>query len=158
DSADTASSGLATAISPSTVSHLSPLWTASNDFRWMSSPVVANGDVYVGSYGINTGQPPGISGLHVFDAETGARLWIGATSPIGFSTPAVANGIVYVGAQYVQPGQPTFYAFDATGAGTCSGTPRICSPLWTATTGDGIDGSPTVADGLVYITSYDGSL
>ncbi len=46
------------------------------------------------------------------------------------------------------------YAF-AVGCDSGGGT---CTPLWTATTGDAINSSPAVADGVVYVGSGDGKL
>ena len=50
-----------------------------------SSPAVANGVVYVGSYDRH---------VYALNAGTGALLWKYQT---GGSSPAVANGVVYVG-------------------------------------------------------------
>ena len=44
------------------------------------------------------------------------------------------------------------YAFDAAGTTNCSGTPKTCTPLWTATTGGAVS-SPAVANGVVYVGS-----
>lgn len=38
---------------------------------------------------------------------------------------AVANGLVYFGSNEV-------FAYDASGATDCTGTPKTCAPLWTA--------------------------
>src|SRR5690348_4450715 len=46
------------------------------------------------------------------------------------SSPAVVGGVVYVGST-----DGKLYAFDAAGSTGCSGTPKICNPLWTASTG-----------------------
>ena len=40
----------------------------------------------------------------------------------------------------------------------CSGSPKTCSPLWSAPTGDFVDSSPAIAEGVVYVGSGDGSL
>jgi outer membrane protein assembly factor BamB len=40
----------------------------------------------------------------------------------------------------------------------CSGTPKTCAPLWTAPTGLNNGSSPTVANGVVYRGSGDGTL
>ena len=50
------------------------------------------------------------------------------------------------------------YAFDAAGNTNCSGTPKICAPLWTAKTGDVVRSSPGVANGVVFVGSYDHNL
>jgi outer membrane protein assembly factor BamB len=64
------------------------------------------------------------------------------------SSPAVASGVVYIGSI-----DHNLYAFDANGNTNCSGTPKTCAPLWTASTVSFIDSSPTVANGVVYIGS-----
>src|SRR5262249_35484045 len=48
-------------------------------------------------------------------------------------------------------------AFDAAGNVNCSGTPKICAPLWTALMG-GLPSSPAVGNGGVYTGSDDGRL
>ncbi len=90
------------------------------------------------------------------DGGTCSPLWT-ATSTLGgaiSAAPTVADGRVFVafevgGWWY----SSTLYAFDAAGTTGCGGIPKTCSPLWTATPdGDGIFGTPTVADGAVYVT------
>jgi uncharacterized membrane protein YoaK (UPF0700 family) len=66
-----------------------------------------------------------------------------------FSSPAVADGVVYVGA-----GGHKLHAY-AVGCASGGGT---CTPLWSATTGAGIDSSPAVSNGVVYVGSTDGKL
>src|SRR5205823_4725350 len=69
-------------------------------------------------------------------------------------SPAVANGMVYVGAD-----DHKFYAFSAAGTTGCAaGPPKVCDPLWTATTGGNVRSSPAVAAGVVYVGSDDGML
>jgi len=50
-----------------------------------SSPAVANGVVYVGSYD---------NKLYAFKIQSGAQLWSAATGGGIYSSPAVANGVV----------------------------------------------------------------
>jgi outer membrane protein assembly factor BamB len=125
-----------------------------------SSPVVANGIVYIGSG----------ADLFAFDA-TGSRrcspapkscvpLWRGTTG-VATSTPAVANGVVYVLSDVaVGSGTGRLYAFDAAGTTGCSGSPsaKTCTPLWTATTAGGGGQAPVFANGVVYVGSGDGNL
>jgi hypothetical protein len=40
----------------------------------------------------------------------------------------------------------------------CIGTPKTCQPLWTAATGDMTEFSPAVANGVVYVGSFDNKL
>lgn len=79
------------------------------------------------------------------------------TAPLGdytSSTPAIANGVAYIGAD-----NGKFAAFDAVGAANCSGTPKTCAPLWTATTtARYLRSSPAVSDGVVYVGAGDGKL
>jgi outer membrane protein assembly factor BamB len=64
------------------------------------------------------------------------------------------GGVVYVGSN-----DGKLYAFDAAGgATTCTGTPKVCTPLWTATTAGVVASSPAVAGGVVYVGSNDGKL
>jgi outer membrane protein assembly factor BamB len=53
-----------------------------------SSPAVANGVVYVGSYDKN---------VYALNAKTGAKLWSYTTGGGVYTSPSVANGLVYVG-------------------------------------------------------------
>src|SRR4029453_9288867 len=115
-----------------------PLWTSSTGDTGASSPVVANGIVYVTRYG----------SVHALDAtgntncsgspKSCAPLWTATiTEPIDIQSPAVANGILYVGSGVAVIGSPGYrlYAFDAAGNVNCSGTPKTCTPLWTGWTG-----------------------
>ncbi len=134
-----------------------PLWTGSTGDVIQSSPAVANGVVYVGSFDTN---------LYAFDAAgatncSGAPkvcqpLWTGHTggnvfSPIR-SSPAVANGVVYAGSDR------GLYAFDAAGVTNCSGTPKVCQPLWSWNGGTTIVASASVANGVAYLGSQDHKL
>ncbi|HEV2581629.1 MAG TPA: PQQ-binding-like beta-propeller repeat protein, partial [Ktedonobacteraceae bacterium] len=129
------------------VSHLVADWTSlPTGGSIFSSPVVANGVVYVGSFD---------GRLYAFDAAgcgqaRCAPLWMSA--PTGdriFATPAVANGVVYIGSY-----DRKLYTFRADGCGAFT-----CSPLWVSTPlGDAIDSSPTIANGTVYLGADDGKL
>jgi eukaryotic-like serine/threonine-protein kinase len=136
----------------------SPLWTSSDDVHVVSSsPAVVGGVVYVGA---GTG---GAGSLYAFDAKgvtncsgtpkTCTPLWRGVTSgkTAASSSPAVAGGVVYIGS--TDPFGGGFDAFDAAGVTNCSGTPKTCTPLWSATTGSFDESSPTVANGEVYVDS-----
>jgi outer membrane protein assembly factor BamB len=106
-----------------------------------SSPAVANGVVYTASEDAK---------LYALNANSGAILWTGTMGgDVVFSGATVANGVVYVGNE----GDRKLYAFNANGCGAST-----CSPLWTAATGDLIDSSPAVSDGMLYFGSNDGSL
>jgi outer membrane protein assembly factor BamB len=143
-----------------------PLWTAATaNYPTYSAPAVADGTVYVGSWG---------SKLYAFNAagstncsttatgKTCTPLWTAATpsgtaTPSGIGgTPAVAKGVVYT-----VSGSGTLSAFDAAGSTNCSGTvtAKTCTPLWTS--GPGPSGyvtssAPAVANGVVYFSSTNG--
>ena len=144
-----------TSISLSSVESASAnrAWTGVTSGFVYTSPAIANGKMYV---------TDADEKLYAFDArgvtncsgspKMCAPLWsagIGGTT-LEVSSPAVANGVVYVGSD-----DHKLYAFDAAGTRNCSGTPKTCQPLWTATTGNFIGGPPTVANGVVYIGSDD---
>ena len=116
------------------VGSLSLKWSYTTHRNVTSSPAVANGVVYVGSWDGN---------VYALNASTGATLWSYATGGVVYSSPAVANGVVYVGS-----GDGNVYALNAsTGA-----------KLWSYTTGSYVYSSPAVANGVVYVGSGDGSL
>ena len=100
----------------------------------ISSPIIANGILYVGSAD---------KSLYAFDARSGNKLWSFATGNAIYSSPAVANGIVYVGSA-----DHSVYALDA----------RSGSQLWSFPTGGAIVSSPVVANGIIYVGSADDHL
>jgi outer membrane protein assembly factor BamB len=109
------------------------VWTAniSGTAGPASSPAVANGIVYAASY---TGT------LYALNATTGATIWSDtvAHNLPSQSAPAVANGIVYEGWT-----DGYLHAFNAqTGA-----------QLWTFNVGADIYSSPSVANGIVYLSA-----
>ena len=66
------------------------LWTFSFFKGYPSSPVVANGVVYVDSAN---------GRLVALDAATGRKLWFYPAGGAVYSSPAVANGMVYLASQ-----------------------------------------------------------
>ena len=109
---------------------------------FISSPVVADGVVYVGS---------GDHNVYALDAATGALKWKFATGDVVHASPAVANGTVYVGSW-----DRFFYALDA----------KTGALRWKFETGDdrniynqvGIASSAAVANGVVYFGCRDSKL
>ena len=68
--------------------------------------------------------------------------------------PAVANGMVYVAAQTL--GGPFLQAFSAAGTTNCSGTPKVCFPIWTRSIRAGslsVTTTPAITNGVAYITA-----
>jgi outer membrane protein assembly factor BamB len=59
------------------------------------------------------------------------------------------DGVTYVGSD-----DGKLYAFDAGGVIGCAGTPKSCTPVWTATTGGSVVDA-SVANGTVYANSFD---
>jgi len=147
------------------------LWRFATGLGGFSSATVANGVVYIGSSD---------SSLYALDAKTGTKIWSFATGSAVQSTPALANGVVYVGSN-----DTTFYAVDAaTGTKLWSfsvflqidKSPAVLNgvvyfssgdtlyaldavigaELWTFRTkaGNGA-GSPSVAHGVVFVSSSD---
>src|SRR5918994_2080769 len=107
-------------------------------------PAVAQGTVYVGA-----GRD-----FVARDAGTGILQWSAHTDASIHSSPAVVDGVVYV-ASWTDFTANTnrLYAFDASGTTNCSGSPKVCTPLWTASSGSGAVSSPAVANGVVYVTA-----
>jgi hypothetical protein len=125
-----------------------PLWTADIGASLHTSAVAA-GVVYVVSGGtlfaFDAAGTTGCSG----SPKTCAPLWTTTPGGIATTSPAVANGVVYVGFNTFGPAS-TIHAFDATGTVGCSGTPKTCMPVWTASPGSPGARSPVIANGIVY--------
>ena len=113
-------------LSSTTVGRLTLRWSYQTGAAVYSSPTVANGVVYVGSYDKH---------LYALNASTGALLWKYPTAVSIVSSPAVVNGVVYAS------DNANMYALNAaTGA-----------LLWKKSTGvEEHCGSPTVANGVWY--------
>jgi eukaryotic-like serine/threonine-protein kinase len=124
-----------TVLSTSTVGDLGLKWRVASG-NTLSSPVVANGVLYVSEF---------IESMHYGDvyavsADTGAELWF-FESPVdytfSFSSSAVANGVLYVGCS-----DYNLYALDA----------KTGKLLWSYATGASVS-TPVVSGGVVYATS-----
>jgi outer membrane protein assembly factor BamB len=76
-----------------------PRWAAIIGDNPASDPVVANGFVYVSSYG---------GKLFAFDATAGNPRWAAVVTSGSASDPAMANGIVYISSR-----KGELHAFDA---------------------------------------------
>lgn len=128
-----------TQISPSNVSSLELAWTAQvypNGITGLqtSSPVVANGILYVGS-GANAYRQ-----LYAFNATTGTQIWSAPTGGSIESTPVIANGKVYITDDAFN-----VYAFDAnTGV-------KIWNRQFSFSGSNYLPNSLLVVNGVVYI-------
>ncbi len=118
-----------------------------------SSPAVVNGIVYIGTAdGHLWAYPADGCGM----AECDTPLWTTPSFGQIMDSPAIANGIVYVGSQTNDnDASGKLDAFDANGCGQ-----SVCTPLWQGLVGTQsvLQSSPTVANGVVFIASYDGKL
>ena len=137
-----------------------PEWTSANGFG--GTPDVWNGTIFVAPFG---------GGVAAFssDGTTGCSgspkvctpRWT-APVPVGGPT-AVVDGVVYIGQENSgPPGQaPTnLVAVDATGTTNCGGSPKVCTPLWTAPLGSGFGGTalvtpPAIENGTVFVAGPD---
>jgi len=107
-------------------------WTYTTGDDVGSSPAVAIGKVYIGSFD---------GKVYCLDAYTGVQIWNYTTGgPVAYSSPAVADSKVYVGSN-----DKKIYCLDA-----LTGT-----QIWNYTTGAFVFSSPAVADGKVYVGSID---
>jgi hypothetical protein len=102
-----------------------PLWTAAGTF---GSPTVSGGTVFLTT----------TTGLDAFDAngvtdcsgspKVCSPMWTNSIGAEGTAV-AVSAGIAYV-VYYSQVNGSGAMALDATGTRNCSGTPKVCDPLW----------------------------
>ena len=130
-----------------------PLWTATET----GLDAMANGIVY--------GLTDANGNLSAFDAKgvtncsgtpkTCIPLWsYSLTEPVG--PVSVANGLVFYGSSACAAACDTdpgfnFEAFDANGVTKCSGTPKVCQPVWTGLTANPQESSPAIANGKIYV-------
>ena len=137
----------------STTKTCTPVWVGLTGSRIASSPAVVGNTVYVvdnsdALYAFSAG------GCGTFECRP---LWRantpGVKSPSFLSdgAPGIANGVAYVGADKL-------YAFDANGVTGCSGTPKLCTPLWTGATGGDVLTSASIGNGVVFVGAADGKL
>jgi hypothetical protein len=144
-----------TAITTTNVGTLVQRFSGNAGTSLTGDPVVAGGMAYVG--GSNTGL------LYAFSASAASGcagspavcspVWTARVGPAntGVGDPATANGVVYVA-----DANGTLAAFDAAGKTNCSGSPVVCSPLWSTSAGPGFTSSPVYANGVIYLTSANG--
>jgi outer membrane protein assembly factor BamB len=118
-----------TILNAGNVAGLSVAWTAETGDVIRSSPAIADGVVYAGSWD---------GKLYALDEATGAVKWVAATPGIRNSSPAIADGRVFVASYY-----GSLYAFHIANG----------KPAWTAELGRYEGSSPTVANDAVYVTS-----
>ena len=113
----------------------SPLWTAAlGGTPDDSSPAVADGVVYAPSSSLQAFDANGVTNCSG-TPKTCTPLRSYNVTVLG-SSPSVANGLVFIGSTTnASPNVFGVEAFDATGHADCSGTPTVCSPLWTGATG-----------------------
>jgi hypothetical protein len=134
-----------------------PLWTTVDLGPPGGSASVSNGLLYA-SFG----------SVDVFDAAGNTNCsgtpkvcqprWTYDVGPgLSASTPVIVNGVLYVSAN----GNPfnttenNLFAFDASGNTNCSGTPKVCEPLWVGQQTLSQYGIPAVSNGVIYVENTD---
>jgi outer membrane protein assembly factor BamB len=150
-----------TAIRSDTFAGLHEVWSAavspSDSVRLPSSVAVFGGTLFIEA---DNGD------LQAYDADGNTNcsgtptscqpLWTasggGQPTTIAQTDPATDGATVFVGGA-----DGKLYAFDAAGQTNCSGTPKKCTPLWTASLGSAAF-DPVVANGRVFIGSTAGDL
>ena len=110
------------------------LWSFETGGNIHSSPSVADGVVYVGSWDDN---------VYAISCETGKKIWSFETGSYVLSSPCVADGVVYVGSY-----DDHVYAISS----------ETGKEIWRYKTGDIVHSSPSVVDGVVYVGSHDKKL
>ncbi len=93
-----------------------------------SSPAVADGIVYVGSFDGN---------VYAFNATNGVKLWNYPTGDVVSSSPAVADGLVYIG---------------LSDGNLCALNSTAGDEVWKFQSSGGV-GSPVVKNGVVFVIS-----
>ncbi|MGD0495985.1 MAG: PQQ-binding-like beta-propeller repeat protein [Candidatus Bathyarchaeia archaeon] len=126
---DPTRNGYSTSTAPTTNQ---TLWSyTTGNYVFSSSPAVAGGIVYVGSWD---------GKVYALNATTGTRVWDYTTGRAVDSSPAVVGGVVFVGSW-----DGKVYALNAT-----TGT-----QVWNYTTISHVFSSPAVVGGVVFVGSDD---
>ncbi len=107
------------------------LWTYITGASIYSSPALAYGKLYVGSFDHK---------VYCLNVSTGAKIWEYAAGNAVWSSPAVVDQRIYVGSQ-----DHKIYCINATSGFL----------VWSYTTGGSIPSSPVVTEGKVYVGSDD---
>jgi hypothetical protein len=139
--------------------NIGPAWFGDVDSPVTSAPAVADGMVFVVTSDMLYAFPAVRNSTDCFPEVLPfyqcEPLW---TAVLGDAAhpyaPVVANHEVYVATS----GTGILYAFDAQGNTNCSGTPKVCQPLWfqivTKIYGAPVvDSTPTSGTGNVYVTA-----
>ena len=118
------------------------IWNYSVGKSIWSSPAVAKGIIYIGSFDtVFTGHQQIYTGdFYALNATDGKKIW---SAPIAesFSSPAVSDDIVYFGSY-----DHNVYALNATNG----------AELWSYKTKNAVETSPVVVNRIVYVSSNDG--
>lgn len=171
--------GAASLLAYSTQDYMELLWTRELGGANDSSPVAADGAVYVGS----------ANRILAFDGETGVDRWSFEWEDLSGADPFVSDGVVYASADHQvlaidankgsllwsakiadhRSGPPRFFRGRPAAA---NGIVHVGSDdhhvyalsadsgdvLWRYRTGGPVRSTPTVAEGIVYVGSDDGSV
>jgi outer membrane protein assembly factor BamB len=109
-------------------------WTSNLRYNTDSSPVIADGILYIGSN----------YGIHAIDVKSGKEIWKYQTNGFVNAVPAVVDGMLYVG-----PDDRRFYAINS----------KDGSVKWTYTKSlEGFVSSPVIVNNLAYVGSKDSKL
>jgi outer membrane protein assembly factor BamB/tRNA A-37 threonylcarbamoyl transferase component Bud32 len=113
---------------------ITPKWKFKCEDEVRSSPRIAEGTLYIGSYDYN---------LYAINAEDGSFLWKYPTASGIASTPCIHENVVFIGSE-----DGTLYAMSR----------QLGEPEWTYVTHGCIRSSPQVAYGHCFVGSDDGCL
>ncbi|HHO59545.1 MAG TPA: hypothetical protein ENJ64_04830 [Thiotrichales bacterium] len=129
---DASHTGNYSGSAPTTLDKLD--WKYTTADKTYSSPVVANGMVYLGC---NDGN------LYAIDQKTGQLKWKYKTGGNIEATPAVFDGTIYIGSW-----DKYLYAIDE----------KTRALRWKLKTDGPVSSSPVIKDGIIYFASEDGKL
>jgi hypothetical protein len=104
--------------------------------------------------------------MDIFDASGVTNCSGGVCAPVWTASDVYSDVAVSAGIAYVFGGGNAISAFDATGTRGCSGTPKVCTPLWgyldpTFSAPAGPEGPastwgyPVVSGSTVYLDTFD---
>jgi hypothetical protein len=125
-----------------------PLWSASGTF---GTPTVSNGTVYVTTSGtLDAFDASGITNC-AGSPKVCSPVW---TSSNTYGTVTVSGGIAYA-PSFLGGTYGGIVALDANGTNGCSGSPKVCTPLWEDLTNYPVTGGYAVVSGTaLYVNTF----
>jgi hypothetical protein len=124
-----------------------PLWTA--PARSTSGPNIDGGTLFIVDHATQALQAYDANGVTNCSGSPTVCLPLWTAPVASNSVPSIADGKVYVATN--SGASPAVVVFDEAGTTNCSGSPKVCQPLFTGALPANTSGSVDVSGGVAYV-------